>query len=174
MGLGQISVETRPGRPLFGGVLVYREGDHAFDFRPSDPGAAGSATTSLLIGTVQVEVDTQSGRLLFAWGYSPAQGWQRSSPFDPLSHKRGEAVLSGAAELRPGVSVPLVDASDVRRLVDPHAGVVRVVQPGVSLTRMFTIASGVGLLFAGPRLVGVQLSPSNFDDIPQWGRASGT
>lgn len=173
MHLRQINVARRSGS-LLAGVLVYRTHDHAFAFSDEGPGGLGAPTAPLVIGTLQLEVDCCTGRVLYAWGYSPAGGWQQSSPFEALIEDSGQAFVEGIGDLSPGVGIGLVDASTAVSLVDPFSRSVRVIDPDGIPTAVFMIAPGVGLLLAGSWLLGVQLSPANFDAIPRSGGPSPT
>ncbi len=52
--------------------LVYDQASHAFDVRGTQK---NSETAAILVGkTIQLEMDI-NGRLLYAWGYSPREGW---------------------------------------------------------------------------------------------------
>lgn len=164
MGERPIAIETRPGSPV-DGRLLYRPADHAFDFKVADARTdvhSVQGTASLLVGTIQVAVDPNTGRLLFAWGYSPVQGWRRSAII-PLPQERGRALMD-ASDLLPGVGISIVEARDVLSLVDPSRKAVQV-SNGVEPELAFIIAPGVTLLLSGSRLVGVRLSPDNFEEL---------
>lgn len=159
-----VHIDRQPGQ-VFAGALVYRAEDHAFDFDEYPSEAAEGPRTSLLIGTIQVEVDVATRRLLFVWGYSPSAGWCQS-PVRPVEGAAGRAYVPLGMELRPGMSQEVVQQSELRSKVDPERHVVQVLRDATVPQSSCEIAPGVGLLFADSELVGVELAPVNFTEIP--------
>lgn len=158
-----LNIERRTG-PVFAGALVYRVEDHAFDFDEYPSEAAGGPRMSLLIGTVQIEVDVATRRLLFAWGYSPSQAWCPSS-VPAVERTPGRAYVPAELELRPGMSHTIVQESEVLSKVDAQRQVVQFLRDSASPQRSCEIAPGVGLLVTGSGLIGVELAPVNFAEI---------
>lgn len=157
----RLHVAVSPGRPIEG-FLVYRQNDHAFDFVPADnvevDGVVGKlGSTSLLFGTVQLEADVQTGRLLFVWGYSPTAGW-RKAHIDPLPTVPVVARVLDL-EMQAGVSLTLADDSQIRTLCDYTLTTVRVAMSNAVPDTALQIADGVNILMEGDALVGVELRP---------------
>ncbi len=61
---------------------MYVRDEYGFDFRPSRPEQmpefTQAACTSLLVGTLQIEVGVTTSRALFVWGYHPFSQWQNA------------------------------------------------------------------------------------------------
>ncbi|MFE5209808.1 hypothetical protein [Streptomyces sp. NPDC056600] len=99
---------VREGPPLEG-VLAYTESEYGFSFSVRDGQAlsvrlGSQGVTSVVIGTLQLEVDIESGEVLFAWGYLPNV---RSvvADADPPRSVAGRVVVSSEERFEPGVSV---------------------------------------------------------------------
>jgi len=158
-----VRIGTRPG-PVIAGELSYCVEDHAFDFSEKPVGESSGSRASLLIGTIQIEVDGTTGRLLFAWGYSALQGWS-SSLVPVLEGARGQAFVSAGIDLHPGMGHQVIPVSEARAIVDFGREIIRFSQVGLDPTNSFNIAPGVELLLADSELIGVQLAPSNFIEL---------
>lgn len=145
-------LECQDGVPTEG-FLEYRSRDQAFRFVPSDPGAVRDlvgeqGTTSLAFGGVQLEVSVGSGRCLFAWGFSPQQGW-RTSRIEGLPEPTAGACFVSGALLRPGVSIAIVAASDLAALHDSDSGLLWLHERGGGTpATAVEVADGVVVLLA--------------------------
>lgn len=145
-------LDCRDGRPTEG-FLQYRLHDHAFRFTPSDPAALRDlvgelGTTSLAFGGVQMEVSVDSGRCLFAWGFSPRQGWKTGRIEGLPEPKRGACFVSGAV-LCPGVSLPIVAASELVALHDSESDLLWLHgREGDTSEKAVEVADGVVVLLA--------------------------
>lgn len=159
-------VSTVPGQPIEG-FLLYRLDDHAFDFvlggsTEADEVIGLLGTTSLLVGTLQIEVDIETGRLLYVWGYSPKAGWRvQQDVWVPHADPAVARVLD--VELEPGISLTVAEAHETECVYDPPSGVVRAQAADASPDAAIRIAAGVDLLLEKGALVGVVLHP-HFDD----------
>lgn len=152
-------------RPV-AGELVYVVADHAFDFRPSSPDdirrlAGGSGTTSLLIGTLQIEVGIDTGMLLYPWGYLPRVGWMEGSL--PRVRTRAAGLrLASVRELIRGVSIDLLQAEPPRTIFDPSSGRV-CLQAGSfddTLNETIEFADGAAVSLRNGHIAAVWLHPS--------------
>ena len=157
-------LEFREGTPVEG-ILEYRARDYAFAFLPSDPAAlrtlvGDQGTTSLVFGSVQVEVSVDSGRCLFAWGYSPRQGWRPGS-ISGLPDVRSGACFTSGVLLRPGVSIGVIGSTDILVSHDAESGKVWLrSKNGEPAKTAVEIAEGVAVLIAADsRPVGLLLQP---------------
>ncbi len=95
------------------GRVVYRAADYAFDFElQSDQELSNrvgrQGTTSLLIGTLQIEVSIETGLLLYVWGYCPITQWSRANVF-PASRQSGGVKLLSSNRLEVGISEKYID-----------------------------------------------------------------
>ncbi|WP_435582480.1 hypothetical protein [Amycolatopsis thermoflava] len=151
-----------PAAPL-AGLLRYSRSDRAFGFQPRNPDDLAGRTgcggrTSLVAGTLQLEVAVDTGEALYVWGYLPTESWRRAA----LSHPdavggRVKVELDGPA-LEAGVSETIAP-SDWEVLFDQDSGLVRVVQNRWSAERVVEIADGVRLGLSGASLNSFWLAP---------------
>ncbi|WP_348786910.1 hypothetical protein [Leifsonia sp. NPDC080035] len=107
------------------GRVVYREGDLAFDFEPSDLADLRRRrfeVGTLVAETLSVEVGLPQGIILYAWGYSPWQAWL-TVPGAPVDVVDG-VVMIDPEGIVPGVGFSLQkDESDVWwTQYDPESG----------------------------------------------------
>ncbi len=142
-----ISIVRSPGRPIRG-LLSYVDDDYAFSFRPADPhqlrdllGSSGPA--SLSFGTIQVEVALPNSRCLFAWGYSPRQGWRAADLAGLPTPEPGECYCVG--ELVAGVGLR-ASAAPTQVMFDQALGRVAALVAGSTPDWAVQIADGVSLL----------------------------
>lgn len=143
----EISIERSPGRSIRG-LLSYVDDEHAFSFRPADPrqirdllGSSGPALLSF--GTIQVEVALPDGRCLFAWGYSPRQGWRAADLTGLPTPEPGECYC--VTELVAGVSLR-VSTAPTQVMFDQALGRVAALVAGLTPDWAVQIADGVSLL----------------------------
>lgn len=150
-------------RPLEGQCL-YIEDEHSFDFLPAvgtqvDDRAGTSGTTSLAIGTLQVEVGVESGALLFVWGYLPRESWLIDSVSAPASVREGLVRVKDREPLQAGVSKALALHGEWPTHFDPSSGWVRMGEPTVDLSVSFASSTVAG--FVKDRLTTLWLRPSD-------------
>ncbi len=141
-----------PGGDPIDGVLVYVRDDYGFDFRPSRPEQmpefTQAACTSLLVGTLQMEVGVTTNRALFVWGYHPFSQWQ-NGPVEPPPVSPGLVQVTGL-DLEVGISEALVDVNEWLTAYDPASGWVHVAQ------NPFEPAADAAVEFASGCLCGVK------------------
>jgi hypothetical protein len=95
--------------PVAGEPRFVRE-DHAFEFRmvPLEKvrvkGPEG--TTSLVVGTLQLEVAIYASRCLYVWGFCPIRSWHRADLSTPTANYASLRANCGSP-LIPGVSIVL-------------------------------------------------------------------
>ena len=150
------------GTPLKG-TLRYNTSEHAFEFLPLTPtdlaartGAAG--TTSIALGTLQLELDVSTGLVLFAWGYSPRTAWRDGSLPNPQM-KSGAVRVIATSAFKPGVAVDFTEARDWQLTRDQTSQWVFLgCSPEPS--SVVEIATGVGLVIRNAVLSGVWLRPT--------------
>lgn len=144
------------------GILAYVRQDHAFDFRPLDPEQLSAAvgamgTTSLLIGSLQIEVSVETGRFLFAWGYHPMQAWEEGT-VHPLAYQPGHVSLV-KANLKPGVSEAIAEVGEWPTVQDRSTGWVQVRDPVIESATAIEFAEDAVAGIADDRLVALWLRP---------------
>lgn len=125
-----IRFEVNPDVKPLEGELVYRDADHAFDFVPASMGiarehAGASGATSLLLGTLQLEVSAESGVVLYPWGYHPKAAW-RASSLSPAAVRRGAVRALSDAPLVAGISRDVAPSARWTTSYDSKSGWVRI------------------------------------------------
>jgi hypothetical protein len=144
------------------GVLTYSESEYGFSFSAQSGeslserlGSEGVA--SVLIGTLQLEVDIESREVLFAWGYFPnvrAVAVELIAPrFNP-----GRVFISSDHSFEPGVSFE-VPGDRWRVSHDPSSGWVAIRLSDAADAEFVQIASGTVLGVKDGDLVSVWLNP---------------
>lgn len=109
------------------GQLVYRAYEYSFDFQVGSQqelaSRAGSkGTTSLLIGTLQIEIGIETGAALFVWGlHSHSAQWRRDSLSRP-SAQPGCVKAVFDEEPIMGVSKGLAEVGEWQTTYDPKSG----------------------------------------------------
>jgi hypothetical protein len=109
------------------GQLVYRAYEYSFDFKvgsqPELARRAGSkGTTSLLIGTLQIEVGLETGTALFVWGlHSHSAQWRRDSLSRPLAQPGCVRAVFDEEPIM-GVSQGLAEVGEWQTTYDPNTG----------------------------------------------------
>lgn len=109
------------------GQVVYRAYEHSFDFKvESEPEllrrAGEKGTTSVLVGTLQIEVGIETGNALFVWGlHSHNSQWKRDRLERVLSEK-GCVRVSFDCEAIGGVSQALAGVGEWNTTYDVNNG----------------------------------------------------
>ena len=107
--------------------LVYRQGDYAFGFEPHPPGF-----TSLLVNTLSLGIDGR-GKVISVWGYCPHVSWIKAS-LTPPNPKPADVYAVSDTPFLSGVSVGIVDNSDLPIYVDPASGWVHILGEASGVT----------------------------------------
>ncbi|MGH2750227.1 MAG: hypothetical protein ACRDK3_05050 [Actinomycetota bacterium] len=155
---------AHPTDTVLAGLLAYIREDHAFDFRPLDPdgltrAAGGKGTTSLLVGSLQIEVGVETGRFLYVWGYHPMETWKEAEVLIPQAQP-GQ-ISTASLDLKPGVSEALVEVGEWSTVLDPATGWVQLgsdqpLEPESAIEFAQDVVAGV----SEDRLLGLWLRPS--------------
>lgn len=109
------------------GQLVYRAYEYSFDFQVGSQlemtrRAGSKGTTSLLIGTLQIEVGIETGAALFVWGlHSHSSRWRLDSLARPPAQPGCVKVVLNR-ELTRGVSQALAEGREWKTTYDPNSG----------------------------------------------------
>jgi hypothetical protein len=98
--------------PTIAGQLYYYQDEYSFSFKPTASNqfslhVGQHGRTSLLIGSLQVEISIEYRSLLFAWGYHPYQRWREKDLTAPKALAYG-VTLGSEIVLEEGISVALV------------------------------------------------------------------
>lgn len=109
----------------FDGRLMYHTDEYSFEYIYSqkliNDMSSSLGRTSLLIGTLQLEVDIQTERLLFVWGFLPYHSW-RKSYIAPGKYVTGDVKIISNDVLEPGVSISLVPINEWKIQYDERSG----------------------------------------------------
>ncbi|MGW0926062.1 hypothetical protein ACWD3J_44605 [Streptomyces sp. NPDC002755] len=150
------------GGPPLEGVLTYDESEYGFSFSAQNGESlserlGSEGVGSVLIGTLQLEVDIESRQVLFVWGYFPnVRGVVTglSAPrFTP-----GRVFISSDHSFKPGVSFE-VPGGEWRVSYDPSSGWVAIQLADAPDAEFVQIASGTVLGIDSGDLVSVWLNP---------------
>lgn len=100
--------------------------DCAFDFQATDEQEVnerkgGSGTTSLVIGTLQIEVSVDRSLCLYVWGYCPYMKWEVSSGSPPPSRPGALRVVQNT-DFVEGVSVGIEEMVPPSSHFNPESG----------------------------------------------------
>src|SRR5215210_3973240 len=113
------------------GQLVYREYEYSFDFKAAAQSelvrrSGGGGTTSLLIGTLQIEIAIDTRVALFVWGlHSHSDHWVRTR-LPRVSPRPGYLHVLFDQEPLPGICQSLTESSQLRTTYDPDSGWIRI------------------------------------------------
>jgi hypothetical protein len=141
------------------GKLLYIEDELSLFFEESDPLAqvqSGRDRTEISVGPVDLTVHLPTGKVLFASGYAPREGW-RPGTVTPPPHQAGAVAVTGLDAL-PGMAVR-VDAGKYGIALDGCTGWLQVTA-GVPTHEALAFAEGtvIGVDAAGG-LSGLWLKP---------------
>ncbi|GGS45181.1 hypothetical protein AB0E75_23150 [Streptomyces griseoviridis] len=153
---------TRRDGNHLAGVLVYDDSEYGFSFNARSAAALGErlgskGVASILIDTLQLEVDIESGEILFAWGYFPNVRSEVSELRVPAITS-GRVVISSEDIFDPGVSYE-VPGSRWRTLYDPSSGWVAICTREAVDADFVEVAEGVVLGIERGGLASVWLKP---------------
>lgn len=101
------------GNTYLEGRLLYHSDEYSFDFHPKSQLdvislVGNQETTTLSVGTLQVEIGIATKCILYVWGYHPYLRWNSGALSVPKAQK---GCLQATLNLRlmPGVSIPLIE-----------------------------------------------------------------
>lgn len=143
--------------------MIFSEREHSFRFEPGSvvdledrTGTAGA--TSASVGTLQIELDVESGRVLFVWGLHPRTLWV-NGPVLPGRVRAGQVRVAHGAGLVRGVSVEIAPVGGWRTRFDPSTGWIRVAADEDRDADEVLVATGTVLGLTSGRLTSVYLQP---------------
>jgi hypothetical protein len=128
-----------------GGLLFYLESEYSFRFEAGSPvdlsdRVGNGGVTSLLIGTLQIEVSVDSTAILYIWGLHPKSRWE-TGPVTAPSQEAGVVRLSGDVSLNRGVSLKIAEVGRWKTTFDSTSGWVRVSEDNLDDERQILVAS---------------------------------
>lgn len=148
------------------GELVYRASEHSFDFKARSNSELAQrigtkGTTSLLIGTLQIEVGIEVGAALFVWGlHSHISQWRRGQ-LSAVSATRGGIRVIFDEEPAIGVSQALAEVAEWHTVFDPDTGWIRISSnQDDSAERYIEFAENTIAGISDERLISLRLRPT--------------
>ena len=152
------------------GELVYRDADHAFDFVPTSTvvvreQSGSKGVTSLLLGTLQLEVSAETGLVLYPWGYHPKAAWLARSLL-PAVAPRVAVRAVGDGALDAGVAQDVAPSERWTTSYDAKSGWVRIARSenAAAWTEAVEFAPGSIAVLERGSLVELWLHPRMEDD----------
>ena len=139
------SFTYRESDAILHGIPIYRKGEHSFEFLMKDDAeliavAGKMGTTSLSIGTLQVEIGIESRNLLYVWGYHPRFNW-RTAVIPIPKVIPGVVTLKSDVNLELGVSLSLEEGGLWQTFYDANSEY-------VAITRNEDFLSGIPIQIA--------------------------
>lgn len=112
--------------PKLDGRVLYHADEYSFDFKPDsitdlDKRVGSAGRTSIVIGTLQIEIDVETGAALYVWGYHPHLGW-RSERLSTIASRPGTISVLTKEQLHDSVSVSLAHVNEWTTVYDPTTG----------------------------------------------------
>lgn len=154
------------------GRLVYRDSECSFDFIPQSSVAlkqrsGPDGTTSVLLQTLQIELDVETGSLLYPWGYLPSVSW-RTVDLDMSVTVTRSLIVKDDEGFVAGVSVSVDRETDWIPCFDRGTGWFCMRQTGPTRNSEFFefATSSVAELHEG-RLVALWLHPEFEIELPR-------
>jgi len=152
------------------GELVYRAYEHSFDFKVKSSSdlterIGNKGTTSLLIGTLQIEVGIEVGAALFVWGlHSHFSQWRRDH-LSAVPAKRGGIRVLFDEEPTIGISQGLADVGEWHTAFDPNTGWICISSnQSDSAERYIEFAENTIAGVSNEKLVSVRLHPTWYQE----------
>ncbi|MEV6068410.1 hypothetical protein AB0L82_17800 [Nocardia sp. NPDC052001] len=137
--------------------------DHSFDVSFDDFGAGQwigkEGVTSIAIVYLQIEVDIESRRALYAWGLHSNTNWI-AERLDPVGALPSIVRVYAEPDLLPGVSIRIGDNTEWSTSYDESSGWVCIARVDLSVDLLGEIATGTLLGFADGELASVWIRPS--------------
>jgi hypothetical protein len=148
------------GEPI-AGELSYSQRALSFDFRPADADVDRQAATvvELMIGSVALQVDRQTGDVIGLWGYHPEATWTVGQ-LEPTSGATGRLRVELDDVPPPGVAIRLAPITPLTTSHDAATGWIRIAiaqEPGTELVEF--VSHGIAEL-AGDQLAALWLLPT--------------
>jgi hypothetical protein len=148
-----------PG-PATHGRLIYRKSEYSIDFEHYSKEIHDQLvgpTGSISVGTLQLEISVDSGKILFPWGLFPHQEWQHCRLIAPAI-MQGELYARDISNLIIGGSVDLPGGDAWETKFDDISGWI---YTGTSELPDLSIefADNVAASLTGNRLTGLWMKP---------------
>lgn len=108
------------------GKQIYQKDEYSFDFIPNDQNvlrelAGTMGTTSLSIGTLQIEIGIEHKNLLYVWGYHPWFNW-KTTLLPEIRFSLGCVTLSSDHKLTEGITLAIDEGQNWQTFRDSNLG----------------------------------------------------
>lgn len=164
--MSRMIVRYEPG-PALNGSLVYDDSEYSFRYEADLPElrgrVGGGGVTSITVGTLQVEVDVDSGQALFVWGLHPRAQWTEARLAPPRAQP-GLVFFESASPFHEGVSISEAGVGVWSTQYDSETGWVRVAPDLRPDEAQIMIADGVVVGVLGDELHSLWLRPLLAED----------
>ena len=134
-----------PG-PVLSGLLIYDDSEYSFryeaDLSELRDRLGDGGVTSVTIGTLQIEVDVDSGQALFVWGLHPKAQWAEARLAPPRTQP-GIVSFESEKPFSEGVSISAARVGVWNTQYDSKTGWVRVAPDPAPDESQIMIADGV-------------------------------
>lgn len=166
---GEVKFIYRASHRTIRGRHIYRRSEYSFDFTPVPPEGlrrliGPSGTASVSANEVQLEMDLDTGRLLYAWGLCPHMGWQDTDA-SPIGRLVDGQVFALKSKPILGASYPISPSRERWRVMANRAlGWVILTSPtNTGPEVLVRIADGCILGLKGTELVSLWIHPEMRD-----------
>lgn len=154
-------VRHAPG-PALNGLLVYDDAEYSFryeaDLSELRDRVGGGGVASLTVGTLQVEVDVDSGQALFVWGLHPKAQWAEARLTPPHSQP-GIVCFESSTPFSESASISVARVGAWNTQYDSNTGWVRVAPDLAPDEAQVMIADGVVIGVLGEEFHSLWLQP---------------
>lgn len=144
------------------GELVYDYAEYSFRFERPRLESTEAGVTSLLLGTLQIEVDVAMRRILFFWGLHPYTRW-KDGPAAPGKVLEGDVIVHTDTGLKTGISHAVAEVGEWATTYDSTTGWVHVHPPDWYDDKVqVEVAPGCLVGLQGEALSSVWLKPAKW------------
>jgi hypothetical protein len=149
--------------PPLAGLLNYTDAEYSFGFEIGSPAdlsqrAGESGVTSVLAGTLQIEIGVATRRALYVWGLHPRNRWTSAVLTAPDAEPRA-AFFDPDRSFEPGVSISVAPVGAWRTEFDDESGWIRVAPDSRADDAVANIAEGILLGRRDGELHSIWLQP---------------
>ncbi len=126
-----LGFKESPDRSPLRGRLTYDSDHHSFAFWHESEShlerlAGLEGTSSVIVGTLQIEFGVSTGTLLYVWGYFPRSAWRRVDLHAPVPQMSKCLKVRLDEEAIPGVSVSIARVGEWLTDFDAESGWIRI------------------------------------------------
>lgn len=142
------------------GQVIYRACEYGIDFeRAGGPITTERGTCSLLLATLQIDVDVATGALLTPWGLLPHAIW-KSGKLQEIRYPERHGLRVQGQKLDPGVAIGIGALADWSTQFDDERQEVEARLSGEAADHFVEFAAGCILGLREDRPVAIRLRPT--------------